>query len=142
MRAGLETIVAVSAAPYGYSLTVWSAGAVTMHSHGAPSLGDVFLFLAGALIGFAGLGLLAQGPLASPSTIDARSARIMAGALDMAAVGCAVGAAALTAMLHGWVAWPLGSLTATVVYLLGAAVQLAVAAKLADHLPGGYRSDR
>ena|SRR5215211_2249260 len=61
LRAALGTMVAASAAPYGYTVTIWSSGAVLMHSHGTPNVGDVFLFIAGALTGFALLSLAAQG---------------------------------------------------------------------------------
>jgi hypothetical protein len=128
VRAGLGTIVAASAAPYGYTLAIWSSGAVLIDAHGKPSVAEVFLFLAGAVCAFAALGLLAQGPLAIPKSIDKRRERIIAGALDLLAVGAAVGAVALLAQIGGWIAWPLGSFAATVTYLVGAGLQLALAA--------------
>jgi len=99
-----------------------------MRSHGPPSVGDVFLFLAGALLAFAALGLVAHGPLSDASSIDRKQDRILAGMLDWAAVGAAVGSAALLAQIHAWVAWPLCSSAATLVFLLGAGLQLAVIA--------------
>ncbi len=126
VRAGLGTIVAASAAPYGYTLTIWSSGAVLIDAHGKPSVGAVFLFLAGAVFGFTALGLLAQGPLANRRSIGGRRNRIIAGALDWIAVGAAVGAVALLAKTPGWVAWPLGSFAATFIYLVGAGLQLAL----------------
>jgi hypothetical protein len=142
----MGTIVGASAAPYGYTLTIWSCGAVLIDYRGKPSVGDVFLFLAGAVLGFSVLGLLAQGPLANRRSIDRRRDRVIAGALDWAAVGAAVGVVALLAKVHGWLAWPLGSFVGTLVYLAGAGLQLGVVAAnqgiLADHLSGeGGRSD-
>jgi hypothetical protein len=52
----------------------------------------------------------------------------MAGALHWAAVGAAVGAVALLAELHEWFVWPLGSAAATVIYLVGAGLQLGLVA--------------
>lgn len=128
LRAGIGTVVAASAAPYGYTLTIWSCGAVLIDCRGKPSVGDVFMFLAGAVLGFSALGLLAQGPLAKRRTIDRRRDRVIAGALDWAAVGAAVGAVALVAKVPGWVAWPLGSFVGTVLYLAGAGLQLGLVA--------------
>ena len=99
-----------------------------MHSQGPPSVANVFLFLAGALLGFSVLGLIAQGPLGGARSIERREKRILAGMLDWAAVGAAVGVVALLAPIHGWVAWPLASFSATLVFLFVAGVQLAVIA--------------
>jgi hypothetical protein len=53
---------------------------------------------------------------------------LVAGILHWFAVGAAVGAAALVALIPGWVAWPLASLSATLMYLIGASAQLALVA--------------
>jgi hypothetical protein len=128
IRAGVGTIVAASATPYGYTLTIWSSGAVLLDAHGKPTVGDIFLFVAGAVVGFAILGVVAHGAIAPRSSIDRGRDRVIAGALDWAAVGAAVGTAALLAELHGWFAWPLGSAAATIVYLVGAGLQLGLVA--------------
>jgi len=128
LRAGLATIASASAAPYGYTITVWSSGALLMHSHGAPAVGDVFLFALGALVGFGVLGLLASGPLSGSRPIERGTDRVVAGMLDWAAVGASLGAVALIAQIHGAIAWPLGSLAATLIFLVAAGVQLAVSA--------------
>ena len=128
MRAGLGTIVASSAAPYGYTITIWSSGAVLMGSHGKPDVGDVFLFIAGAIAGFTALGVLAPVPPRSHMTIDEPRRRVLAGALDWASVGVAVGVVALIALLSGPIVWPLGSLAATVMYLAATGLQLGLVA--------------
>jgi hypothetical protein len=139
----MGTVVAASAAPYGYTLTIWSCGAVLISYRGKPSVGDVFLFLAGAVLGFGTLGLLAQGPLANSRSIDRRRDRVIAGALDWAAVGAAVGVVALLGRIHGWVAWPLGSFVGTFVYLVGAGLQLGlVAARDETPASGSSREPR
>ena len=52
-RAHLKTTVASSAAPYGYTLTIWTAGAVATHRHGVPTAWEALLLLVGAVLGFA-----------------------------------------------------------------------------------------
>ncbi|HUN77555.1 MAG TPA: hypothetical protein VMU32_01405 [Solirubrobacteraceae bacterium] len=138
LRAALGSTITASAAPYGYTLTIWSSGAVLIRSHGSPSVGDVFVFVAGALIGFDLLGLLASGPLARRESIQRRQDRVLAAALNWAAVGASVGAVALLAEIPSWVPWLLAPLAATVVYLLAAALQLALVA-LGDPASGPAR---
>jgi hypothetical protein len=128
LRAALGTIVAASAAPYGYTVTLWSSGAVLLRSHGAPHVAEVFAFAAGALAGFGLMALLARGALARMESLDDAADRVWAGALHWLAVGMAVGAVALLAEIHGWEAWPLGSFSATALYIFAASLQLTVVA--------------
>jgi hypothetical protein len=129
LRAALGTIVAASAAPYGYTISIWSSGAVLMHGHGVPTVAEVFAFLAGALTGFGAMALAAQGAVARMESLDHPPDRVLAGAMHWLAAGAAVGAAALIAEIHAWEAWPLASFAATSTYILGASVQLAVVSR-------------
>ena len=79
LRAALGTMVAASAAPYGYTVTIWNSGAVLMHSHRTPNVADVFLFIAGALTGFALMSLVAHGALAHMESLDDAGDRVLAG---------------------------------------------------------------
>jgi spore maturation protein SpmB len=126
MRAALGTIVAASAAPYGYTVTIWSSGAVLMDFHGTPNVADVFLFITGALGAFGVMGLLAHDALAGKESLDHPGDRVLAGTLHWLAVGSAVGIVALLAEVHGWEAWLLCSFAATAIYLTGASLQLAL----------------
>ena len=134
LQVSLGTIVAASAAPYGYTISIWSSGAVLMHSHGTPSVADVFAFLAGALTGFGLMGLLAQGGLTRGEANEPAPDRVLAGAMHWLVAGAAVGAAALVARIGGWEAWPLAAFTATAIYILGASVQLALVTRRRDRL--------
>lgn len=121
----LGTVASASAAPYGYTVSVWSSGAVLIHFRGAPNVGDVFLFIAGALSGFSAIALLAHRPLRHSGPMDPGRERVLAGLLHWFSVGLAVGSVALIAQIQGWTAWPLSTFAATFLYLLGAAFQLA-----------------
>lgn len=129
-RAALGTVVSASAAPYGYTITLWSSGALLIHYHGFPAVGDVFLFLTGALLGFAFVGTFAHGALRTRVPISPGPGHILAGLLQWFATGLAVGSVALVAAVPGWVAWSLGSMVATSVYLVGASFQFAVVTAL------------
>ncbi|HUA07410.1 MAG TPA: hypothetical protein VMB27_26145 [Solirubrobacteraceae bacterium] len=125
MRSSLATIIPATAAPYGYTLAIWSCGAVLLRSHGTPSVTDTLLFIAGAIAGFNLLGLLAIGVLGHARPIDRGQARVLAGALDWVALGAVVAAASAISAIRGWAAWLLGPFTATVLYLVIASLQLA-----------------
>jgi hypothetical protein len=118
----------LSATPYGYTVSLWSTGALLLHFHSTPSVWEVFLFAAGAVAGFTLIGLIAHGKMWTASTLQHGQATVLAGLLHWFAVGVAVGAAALVALIPNWVAWPLGSLVATILYLIGASTQLALVA--------------
>jgi hypothetical protein len=128
LRAALGTIVAASAAPYGYTVTLWSSGAVLLRSHGTPHVADVFAFAAGALAGFGLMAVLARGALARMESLDDAADRVWAGVLHWLAVGVAIGVVALLAEVHGWEAWPLASFAATGLYILAASLELTVVA--------------
>jgi hypothetical protein len=128
VRAALGTTVAASAAPYGYTVTLWSSGAILIRSHGLPPVAEVFAFAAGALCGFGLMGLLARGALTSMESLGDAAVRVSAGALNWFAVGTAVGVVALISEIHGWEVWPLSSFIATALYVLLASLQLAVVA--------------
>jgi hypothetical protein len=56
----LATVVRRSAIPYGYTITIWTAGAVLERGHAKPGVGQAYLFLLGAVAGFAAVALLAS----------------------------------------------------------------------------------
>ncbi len=125
-RAALGTIVSASAAPYGYTISLWSSGALLIHLHGAPTVGEIFLFLTGALLGFALVGSFAHGALRTTMPLSPGQGHVLTGLLHWFSVGLAVGSVALVAEVPSWIAWILGSLIATSVYLLAASLQLAL----------------
>lgn len=136
LGAALATFASASAAPYGFTLTVWSSGAILVHFHGAPTVADVFLFIAGSLAGFSLIGALAHRPLRTAVTVHGEPERVLAGLLNWFSVGIAVGAVVVIAHLHRWIVWPLAMFVATSLYLLGAALQLAVVSAGRSRLRG------
>lgn len=122
----LATIVRRTAIPYGYTITIWTAGAALEHGHPKPDLGQTYLFLLGAVAGFAAVALIAAR--GSPHELEAASGDLLrTGVINALALAAALGAAALAAMIPGTSAWPLGSFGATVVYLLVASLELTLA---------------
>jgi hypothetical protein len=129
-RTALRTAVATSAGPYGYTLTIWTSGAVLSHARGIPGSSQALLFLVGAVTAYALVGGIAFGGF-SEQLAPAPGRSFVWGALHLFSVGLAIGAAAVVAhVVQSDAAWPLGSFTVTTLYLLASASQLAVA-----HLP-------
>ncbi len=120
-------MVSASAAPYGYTLTVWCTGALLVHFRHPPAVWEVFLFVTGAVLAFALLWMVGRPAIEHSRPLPQGAARARAGTLDIFAVGLAAGAASLIAMIPAWVAWPLAAFGATSVYMVIASVQLAIA---------------
>ena len=126
-RAALRTTVALSAGPYGYTLTIWTSGAVLTHARGIPSTGPALLFLVGAVVAYALVGKLAFGGLPEHFVPEPTRAYVWGG-LHIFSVGLAIGAASLVAhFARSNAAWPLGGFLATALYLLASASELSVA---------------
>jgi hypothetical protein len=126
-RSALVATVSASAAPYGYTLTIWTTGAVLAHARGIPSAPDALLFLVGAVLAYGLVAAVAVRGMGERYSASANSAAIWGG-LHVFSVGLAIGAVAAVAHYVGDVgAWPLGGFLATAIYLLGSATQLTVA---------------
>lgn len=114
----LETALHGAGLPYGYAITVWSTGAVLVSAQGRPSIGGVFLFAAGATSAYGGLRFLTEATEGEAGTQLTRSPHLIrAGAIHVAAIALAIGAAALIARIESIVAWHLATFAATLLYL-------------------------
>jgi hypothetical protein len=122
----LATVLRGSAVPYGYTLTVWTSGMTLTRQRGIPSVGEVFLFAAGAVAAFAVLGIIVR-LLRGVSFEPPRGALRRTGMVHFLAVGAALGAVTLVALIHSGVAWPLGAFVATGTYLALATLELTLA---------------
>jgi hypothetical protein len=125
LRVNLRGSIAASAAPYGYTLTVWSCGAVAMHVLGEPAPGDVLLFLAGGSIGFLVVATLAYGGFSADLETPPYKRITLFGTTHVASAGLAVLAAwGATSLLDGTAGWPAASFLGTIIFLLVSALQI------------------
>ena len=119
MRQALARVTSILAIPYGYTVTLWCAGALIVADHGFPTRMNVLLFAAGAVGGFVLLGLIGrahlddQVPMRVPATVVANVFPIVV-ALVLVSLPLRVLSKAL--------AYPTASFVATVVYLLSLAL--------------------
>lgn len=122
--------------PYGYTVTIWASGAYLISLRGIPNGWQAFAFVAGATLAFGVLTTVSQRlPGADPDLVappihpDSRNP-IFASGLHIAAVGIAFAAATLVdSLLLDW-AWFFGSFAVTIIYLLVASAELAIATEL------------
>lgn len=135
-RRALATVVRRSALPYGYTLTIWASGAVLEHAHGTPDVAEIFLFMLGAVAGFILVGIASRTER-NPPVEPQRGDLVRTGFIQAAAVGLALGAAALLATVDGLAAWALASLGATAVYLSAAGAELALSSVACRQPLGG-----
>jgi hypothetical protein len=130
-RASLRHAVTGSAGPYGYTLTVWTSGAVLAHARGLPTTLDALLFMIGAVAGFGAVGWIAFGGFARHLTPSPQRAALWT-SFHVLPVAISIGAAALTAhFLKNSLSWPLAGFFATTIYLLVYAL----------HVTAGHRRD-
>jgi hypothetical protein len=126
--AGLDAALHGAGLPYGYTVTVWASGQMLIVHHGTPGTAAVFAYAGGAALAY---GLLRLSTNGASSEIDASELAadehlVRNGAIHIASIAAAIGAVTLLALVPTAVVWPLGGLCATVVYLGGTAVVMAL----------------
>ena len=126
-RPALRATIAASAAPYGYTLTVWTSGAVLSHARGIPSAAEALLFLGGAVVAYDLVAAVALRGSHGRLVPEPATAAVWGG-LHLFAVSLAIGAATVTAhLVHNAAAWPIVGFLATALYLTVSSGQLAIA---------------
>ncbi len=128
LRRHLRTSVVESAAPYGYTLTIFGAGSVTEYIVGKPHVFEVLLYLGGAVGGFLLIGLVAYGrltvrlrkPEPTPEAIWGHAAVLSAG---LSIFACWV----FLQVLDTNLSWLIVGFLATAIYLFLNAVQTTIA---------------
>ncbi len=125
----LAAVLRGSAVPYGYTLTVLASHSMLANQHGGPDVAEILVFVVGAMLGFAMLGLIAQArPRRALRT--GQEDMIHAGMFHVFAIGAAFGASALIALIPGLLAWGLGAFAATVLYLSITSIEITVAQRV------------
>lgn len=143
-RRGLRAAVAGGARAYGFTLVIWTTGALAIQECGRPGVAAAFAFLAGALLGMAAIVFVSFG--GPRATWEDRGIVSRAyGAVHLGSVAAAVAAGwLLTALLHGPLAFLAASLVAVVVYNLLLGLELALSSVgdgvALESLPDGTRS--
>jgi len=123
----VETSVRGAGLPYGYAITVWSTGATLLGEHGKASPAAIFLFAGGATTAYGSLKALTSNTQCAAETTLAKSPHpVRAGFVHVCVIGLAIAAALAIAQLPGDAPWFLAPLVATLVYLFGSSVEVAL----------------
>lgn len=133
LRRELRASVVDSAAPYGYTLTIFGAGSVADYIVGKPHVFEVLLYIAGAVLGFLLVGTIAYDRLTVRLRKPEPSPEAIWGHAHVLSAGAAIGASwAFLQALTSDVAWLIVGFLATSIYLFLNAVQATIAARSAD----------
>ena len=111
----LADVINRAGIPYGYTLTIWCAGALLVHRFGSPGLTAIFLFLAGATVGYGVLAVVTWPARREKTSLPPMAIWENGLALPAVAVTYGISQAAGNASLGYFVA----PATATIVYLAG-----------------------
>ena len=124
----IDAVLRGAAVPYGYTLTVWASGLPSASIMTSPDVTSVFgvVLAAAAAFGLLRLTSRSAGSAVDASELAAGHAALWTGAVHVAAMAAAVGAVALLALIGTSIVWPLGSFTATLFYLGGTSVAMAI----------------
>jgi hypothetical protein len=115
MENTLARVTSILCIPYGYTVTLWCAGAWTVTRYGPPGRLDVLLFAAGAVAAFLTLAVMGRGRL-DPEVPMRVPAIVVLNAFPILAVVIVL--AVPQAALPRAVAFPANSFLATASYVV------------------------
>jgi len=115
MENSLARVTSILCIPYGYTVTLWCAGAWTVTRYGLPGRSDVFLFASGAVVAFLALAVVGRPHLDTEIPMRV-PALVVLNAFPLLAVGIALGVPQ-GAVSRG-VAFLVSSFLATAAYVL------------------------
>lgn len=134
---GVRTSLANNVTAYGFSVMITASFGVIAAQVGSPTVGEVFLFIAGAVSGVAAVDAIASKGFRNRMAGDPSDIVALGGAFGFFSVGLGVGAATLVAtILSGALAWAIGALVAPVVYVLLAGLEMGIARLLQEDREG------
>jgi len=138
---GIRTSTANNASSYGFSLTVAGSYAALSKVHGSPTWPELFVFLSGSCASFAVVNALSTWFFRIASPDEPELVISLATSLSVFSVCSSVAAATGVAFaLSGWLAWLLGAVAFTLVYVASVGAELGLAAR--QHPAGGVDGER
>ena len=124
---GLHTSARGNAPAYGYSVTITASFGILSALKGSPGVAEIFLFAAGAIAGFALVEAIVTGGFRHGLEDEPTEVKALGGSISVLSVGGALAGTLGIGTLLGTAAWPLGSFTATVLYLCFYALEISIA---------------
>ena len=125
---GVRTGVRNNSTAYGFSVLITASFGALNALVGAPGIPQLFLFVAGAGLGFVLIEAAASHGFKDAIRGDRREVVVIGSAINLISISSALGAAVLVGYLWPWwVAWLAAPLLATVVYLGVNGLEMALA---------------
>ena len=97
-RRTLALVVAAMDLPFGYTLTIWSSGAIAIGRYGFPNVGEIFAFLLGGITAYVILAWFSISPTPTAARLEVRRSTT----LNV----CAIVAAIAVSAISGLVSFP------------------------------------
>lgn len=94
-RRTLALVVAAMDLPFGYTLTIWSSGAIAIGRYGFPNVGEIFAFLLGGITAYVTLALLSIPPTPTASRLEVRRSTT----LNVCAIVAAIAVSAISILV-------------------------------------------
>jgi hypothetical protein len=94
-RRTLALVVAAMDLPFGYTLTIWSSGAIAIGRYGFPSVGEIFAFLLGGITAYVTLALLSIPPTPTAARLVVRRSTT----LNVCAIVAAIAVSAIPGLM-------------------------------------------
>jgi hypothetical protein len=128
---GLHASARGNAPAYGYSVTITATFGILSVVANSPRVTEIFAFAGGAVVAFALVEAVASGGFKHRLEDEPSQVKALGGSISVLSVGAALSLALTVGLLlGGFVAWPLGSFSATLVYLLAFALEISLAERL------------
>ena len=94
-RRTLALVVAAMDLPFGYTLTIWSSGAIAIGRYGFPHVGEIFAFLLGGITAYVILAWLSIPPAPTASRLEVRRSTT----LNVCAIVAAIAVSAISILV-------------------------------------------
>lgn len=124
LREQLARNLSAESEAYGYTLTIWGGGSVLINQYGTPTIGQIFLYVGGALVAFATLAAVAFPHLFTEHEAGQSRQLVIASTIHLIATFGSLGLAyfltrtAITSAIPAWVSFSFIGFQLTLTYNL------------------------
>jgi hypothetical protein len=133
----MRTAIRNNMSAYGFSVMITSSYGVLNTSIGSPSVGNIFMFAAGAVISVMLIDAIVSGGFRNKMRGDPSDVVALGAALEIFSAGAGIGAAAIAgALLGSWVGWTAGGSAAAATFVLISGIEMAMARAVQEERDG------
>lgn len=131
----LRTVIRNDGAAYSYSLVATASFGVLQQLDGGVSVGRAFAFVLSAASAFVVVEAVGSRGFRDPGRPDRGDVVVLGNAFGIVAVAAGLGSTSTVAwLLDGWWAWTVGPFAGSLVYVLFAATNMAIARRAEERM--------